>query len=605
VSKVGTGAATWSIEPPVTGGPAEFLVDIDQDGDLDGACCGSGEEDPVYNLLPSTCRVAVNDGTGAFAPALETSWLGSDHLAGIADLDHDGDLDVVSGRCILYARGPLTRVLHPPLGGPKTDRSTADFDGDSDPDFGVGLRTMERNLGEGDCADFDASFPAATPAGTELVGPGWPGDFDADGDIDLVVKHYAGQTLLGQRLLVNLGGGAFADAGEAGPSGVDFNPGVQNADAPEASLAADVDGDGDVDLITRSSVSGTQPVSRIWWNDGAGHFAAGPEFLDEVIHQIADLTGDGIPDIAGVTTSVGWHAGLGGGAFGPHVVLETLDPHLDRFALADLDADGDLDFAIFGDRQWLQLYWNDGSGVFTNEAQYLPYMWANTPPPRRVWSADVDEDGLLDLLIAPSQVETNGVRILKRKADNSGWQTPFSQILYEYSGTRGILLDAVLRDVDGDGDIDFVTDRLIRNGKQSMPEGGRRWQLGAGSPGTGGLVPTLGADGPFRIGESAELRVRGGVGGASGLLTIFRVAESAHALSDDGSLTATLERIFARIPFTLSGAAGTAGTGSWSLPYTILGNAVGRTRRYVVEIYDAGALDGVARSNGLLITYGY
>jgi hypothetical protein len=163
----------------------------------------------------------------------------------------------------------------------------------------------------------------------------------------------------------------------------------------------------------------------------------------------------------------------------------------------------------------------------------------------------------------------------------------------------------VVCDVDGDGDDDFVTDRLIRNGTHSMPRGGRRRQAGAGAPGTGGLVPTLGADGPFRVGESAELRLRGGVGGASGLLTIYWVADSEHARSGAGSDTAAPERIFAQIPFTLSGDPGTPGTGSWTLPYTVQPNALGRTRRYVAEIDDAGAPNGVARSNALAITYGY
>lgn len=598
------GAASWTVEPPVTGGPAEFLVDVDQDGDLDGVCCGGGYEDPLYNLLPSTMRVSLNDGTGSFAPALETSWLGSDHLAGIADLDHDGDLDVVAGRCILYGRGPLTEVLHPPLHGPATERSTADFDGDSDPDFKVGLRTMERNLGEGACADHDASFPTATPAGTVFIGPGWPGDWDGDGDLDLVVKHYAGSTLLEQRLLVNLGGGAFADGGPAGSSGVDFSAVPHAGDVPEASLAADADGDGDLDLITRSDSPTGLPRSLIWWNGGAGNFTAGPEYPDECIHHVADLTGDGIPDLVGVTNSVGWQAGLGGGAFGPFVALETLDPHRDRFALADLDADGDLDLAIATNKPWLQLYWNDGTGGFTNESEFLVGFPQSQPPPRRVWSADVNGDGLLDLLVTPALRETNGVRILERRTDNTGWQDPFSQIIFEHTGTTGILLDAVLRDVDGDGDLDFLTDRLTRNGTYSPPRGGRRLQLETGTPGTGGIIPTLGAEGPFRAGEAAELRIRGGVGGASGVLTVFDVDDSDAPRRAERDYGAPVQGEVFRIPFTLSGTPGTPGTGSWTLPYTIGWNAAGHTRRYIATLSDPGAPGGVARTNGLLLSYG-
>jgi len=409
-----TGAATWSIEPPVTGGPAEFLVDVDEDGDLDGVCCGSGDPETPENILTSTFRVSVNDGTGAFASAIETNWLGSDHLAGIADLDRDGDLDVVSGRCILYARGPLTQRLHPLLGSQQTDRSTADIDGDSDADFTVGLRTMQRNLGEGLCSSYGASFPAPPPE-TQFVGPGWPGDFDGDGDVDLVVDHNAGSTLLAQRLLVNLGGGAFADAGDAGPSGVDFNPGPNQGSYWDSSLAGDADGDGDIDLITRGTARSPYQ-SFVWWNDGAGHFTAGPGFPDEFINGIDDLNGDGIPDVTATWLAYpgasygdsGWQEGLGGGAFGPRVTLSSASF---RIVVADLDADGDLDLAIAN--LGLNVYWNNGGGVFTTE--WVSSITLSNGGWQRVWSADVDDDGRLDLLVTGSERERNGVIVLSRR----------------------------------------------------------------------------------------------------------------------------------------------------------------------------------------------
>jgi hypothetical protein len=593
-----TGPSAWSVEPPVTGGPAEFLVDVDLDGDLDGACCGGGGPNSIYNTEVSTLRVSINDGSGGFAPSIETSWLGSDHLAGITDLDHDGDLDVVAGRCILYARGPLTDVLHPPLGAPKTERSTGDIDGDSDPDFDLGLRPIERNLGEGLSSAHTPGFPAA-PFGTSFIGPGWPGDFDGDGDLDLVVRHVVGSTLLAQRLLVNSGGGSFVDAGDAGQGSTSFNPGV--ASTPESSLVEDADGDGDSDLITWVV---SPPISRLWWNDGSGHFAAGPEFPGELVREVADLTGDELPELLSLTPTLGWRAGLGGGAFGSRNELpETVDA-ASRMVLADLDSDGDLDLAVPRPSWYVVLYWNDGSGQFAVETLFLIGFPA-TPAPR-LWSADVNLDGQLDLLAQAGGTSLrNGITIVKRSADGTGWDSPLHQIVYQHNGTSGILRDAVLRDVDGDGDVDFTTDRLIRGGKHSQPEAGRRWQSAGGIAGTGGLVPTLGAEGPFRAGESAELRVRGGLGGASGLLTILWVEDGPPTRATGSQRTSSGERIVARIPFTLSGTPGESGAGTWTLPFTVQVNAIGRTRHYVAEIYDPAAPNGIARSNGLWIQYGY
>ncbi|HEX6884657.1 MAG TPA: VCBS repeat-containing protein [Planctomycetota bacterium] len=595
-----TGAAGWSIEPPVTGGPAEFLIDVDQDGDLDGVCCGGGGSSIPQNISTSILRVSINDGSGAFAPALETPWLGSDHLAGVADLDHDGDLDIVSGRCVLYARGSLAESLHPPLGALQSQRSTADIDGDSDPDFTVGLRTIERNRGEGLCSPLTPSFPAAPP-GTELVGPGWPGDFDGDGDVDLVVELRAGSTFLAQRLLVNLGGGAFADAGDCGPSGLDFLLGP-GSNEPQASLAGDVDGDGDVDLITLHSASST---SFVWWNDGAGQFTAGPELADEVVQWIGDLSGDGIPDLVGALPDyylhAGWSEGLGGGVFAAPVQLQRIDSTRSRFAVADLDSDGDLDLAL-AYSNLLHVHWNEGAGLFTREWLTSVSLSYSSSYPHHVWSTDLGADGRMDLLVTQTERERNGVIVLRRKSDGSGWEAPFAQIVFP-QGQVGTA-PAFLRDVDGDGDEDLVTDRLIRNATHTPPLCGWRRQAENGTPGAGGLVPTLGAEGPFRVGESAELRLRGGLGGAQGLLTVTLVRGGERGPLGHGWINPTNEPILAQVPLVLSGPAGVAGAGSWTFPYTVGAHFGAQTRRYVVELLDPAAPGGIARSNTMVITYG-
>jgi hypothetical protein len=108
-----TGPASWVLEARRTGGTAARFADVDGDGDLDGVCCSSGygEPQPFFFRYPSTFRVSLNDGTGGFAPAFTIPGLGSLKIAGAADLDRDGDVDLAAGQCIYFARGPLT---HPP-----------------------------------------------------------------------------------------------------------------------------------------------------------------------------------------------------------------------------------------------------------------------------------------------------------------------------------------------------------------------------------------------------------------------------------------------------------------------------------------------------------
>lgn len=74
---------------------------------------------------------------------------------------------------------------------------------------------------------------------------------------------------------------------------------------------------------------------------------------------------------------------------------------------------------------------------------------------------------------------------------------------------------------DGALDRPTVPERL-----HSSPEGGRRVQLETGTPGTGRIVPTPGAEGPFRFGEPAELRI---LGGASGVLSAFEIDDPVSA----------------------------------------------------------------------------
>jgi FG-GAP-like repeat len=110
-----SGAATFTAEPTAIGGPAEYLADIDGDGDLDGVCCGGGG--PVYQWpkldFASTFEIAPNDGSGAFATAWAFPGAGSESMAGARDVDGDGDVDFVAGRCIYYGRGGTTRCRRP------------------------------------------------------------------------------------------------------------------------------------------------------------------------------------------------------------------------------------------------------------------------------------------------------------------------------------------------------------------------------------------------------------------------------------------------------------------------------------------------------------
>jgi hypothetical protein len=112
------------------------------------------------------------------------------------------------------------------------------------------------------------------------------GDIDGDGRCDLFFSGLGG----GSRLYRNLGNWRFDDITER--SGLNCS----NLDATGAVLA-DIDGDGDLDLVLNSSGGGT----HVFLNDGRGHFTESPQVLDVgrggTSLALADTRGDGRLDL--------------------------------------------------------------------------------------------------------------------------------------------------------------------------------------------------------------------------------------------------------------------------------------------------------------------
>lgn len=607
-----TGPATFNLEPLRTGGPATNLVDVDGDGDLDGVCCGGGgtpSGDP--NATLSIFRVSFNDGTGAFAPAIEIPGLGSLHIAGVADLEHDGDMDLVAGRCVYYPHGSITADVMPSVGATARDQTcVVDFDGDHDPDFATGFASGTRNLGDGSVDSFTPPF-APPPTGYAFTGPGIPADFDGDGDTDLVVKISGSGNFGSMELFLNNGGGGFVDAGIVTPPGIVFNAST----LPAYRLVADVDGDGDLDIITR--ITPTPLKSQIWLNDGTAHFGLGATIDYEFVEFVGDMNGDSVPDLvssgwaAGVSGNIKVLAGLGGGAFGPSVPIGGMIlPGTDRFAVADVDADGDLDIATIGNGDYTTyndfngyVYVNNGTGHFV--PALLPGQFdSSTNAPKSVSAFDVDGDGRIDLVLGPVLDAQSAVSILARKADNSGWQTPVQQTMFRFEPPYNALIDQyATADVDGDGDTDIVAERIVRNRTFNRAESGARRQGVDGTAGAGGMTPTLGASGPFRAGNLVQLHLTGACPTTNGRL-IATLDTDIVLFPTLGQHPARAHRLARLVPIVTSAGNGASGSGTWSLAFNADTSLAGRTMRYEVELDDPAAVGGVARSNTLELVFG-
>lgn len=227
-----------------------------------------------------------------------------------------------------------------------------------------------------------------------------------------------------------------------------------NSLSTKAFHASDLDGDGDMDLITGHNDFGS---SIAWYeNDGNGVFGSQTiisGFADPPVYAIfsSDLDGDGDMDVLSVSVNddiVAWYENDGGGNFGSQQVITTdADSPRDVYT-ADLDGDGDMDVLSVSDNDdVIAWYENDGGGNFG--AQQIISTWWFNDELFSVYASDLDGDGDIDVLSA-SNNDDNIAWYENDGNANFGDQ----QIITE---NADFAQDVFASDLDGDGDMDVLS----------------------------------------------------------------------------------------------------------------------------------------------------
>ncbi len=315
-----------------------------------------------------------------------------------ADLNRDGlsDLIVLQSRgsvSVLWNRGHGVFVPAGQfeVGHSPSSIAVADVDADGDPDlvvtnYDTGTISVLNNLGNGQFAAHADYFCGLHPLAIAC------GDFDGDGRVDLAVVNYGPHGSV--TILANQGFGDFAvlevlTVG-AWPFGV---------------AASDFDGDGNVDLaVSRIDVSATAPaVFALYLNHGSSAFvltdATITPWESSYVLTLADVDGNGDMDLLGSGSgTLALVHNLGGGALSK---VQVMDVAYDVAGVvpADVDRNGTTDLVIL-DGKRLDVALNPGDGKFNTRIQLT------SAPQHAIGHADIDSNGTDELLVtAANRVE--------------------------------------------------------------------------------------------------------------------------------------------------------------------------------------------------------
>jgi len=329
-----------------------------------------------------------------------------------ADIDGDSDMDVLSssqqqiswyeningngdfGEQLLIAQNPEE------LGG---SVSASDIDGDGDMDVlstfidGSPGQTGESRVVWNENLDGLGNFGPQRIITLNAYRPTYAGaaDFDGDGDMDVLSISRGDDKVAWYKNLDGLG---------------NFGPQIiisLSLDFPLNAVISDIDNDGDMDIVSHSNHD-----HKIGWFrnlDGNGTFSnllvisTNLDTPNRV--SAADLDGDGDMDILSTSTGdnkIAWYENIDSdGNFGPQQIITTSLEYPRSIYASDIDNDGDLDLISASGTAIFSLTNSNGLGDFE-----LPQLISDEViSPTAVITSDIDQDGDADIL-SSSQVDS-------------------------------------------------------------------------------------------------------------------------------------------------------------------------------------------------------
>ncbi len=460
------------------------VADVNGDGSLDlivGNECGN------QNCPTGTVSVLLGKGNGTFQTAVNYSSGGTGNIAiTVADLGWDGSPDVVVvNQCdsdadclngtvgVLAGNGDGTFRAAVSYGSAAFEANSiavADVNMDGTPDLLVTNACYQNGCAAGAVAVLlgrdDGTFKAApnyNPGGQEANAIA-AADLRKVGKLDLVVVSTClsepNCTAGAVGVMLGDGHGKFGKAAAYESGGLD----------PHSVAIADVNGDGRPDLVVANVYANSSATSGsigVLLGNGDGTFRPAMSFdsgaLNAVSVKIADVNGDGIPDLVvanecsnGDCTSgtVSVLLGNGNGTFQSAVNYASGGQYASSVAVADVNRDGKPDLIV---SNWcvrsgdctsgsVSVLLGNGNGTFQPAVTYGTGGQFSSP----VVVADLNRDGKLDLVVA----NEDSLGVLMGNGDGTFQTAAVTATPTELDSGDGSL---AIGDFNGDGRLDVAS----------------------------------------------------------------------------------------------------------------------------------------------------
>ncbi len=265
-------------------------------------------------------------------------------------------------------------------------------------------------------------------------------DIDGDGDLDILSASNGDNKVAWYENTDNLG--------HFGPQQLITNATI----GANSVVASDLDGDNDLDVLSASSFD-----AKITWysnTNGTGTFGTQQVISNQCQYAmsvaVADIDMDGDLDVVSASLSddkIAWYANTdGAGTFGTQQIISTQADGALSVQVADINGDGWVDVISASMLDGKVAWYENIEGSFSEQKLITNAL----NQPRAIYCTDIDKDGDIDVLAASSADNTVS---WYENTDAAGSFGPQNVIANDVIGATSV----AAADIDLDGDQDVIT----------------------------------------------------------------------------------------------------------------------------------------------------